>query len=68
MKQEDKSILHIITKTGIHKTIPFPIENHINESEQEKYVVDDDWYLSHGYTDFGEAIKEIEGKYYGKIK
>ena len=61
MDSKEKEILHIITKSGVRKTIPFPDQNSINESNiDEEYDVDIDWYLNHGYKKWDDAIKEIE--------
>ncbi len=64
-----KELLHIITKSGKRKTIPFPgnQDNHINEADNDEYKIDIDWYLSNGYTKLEDAIKEIE-KDYGNNK
>lgn len=45
MKTSDKDILHVIDKNGRHLTIPFSEEVGCRE-----YIVDDEWYLNHGYV------------------
>lgn len=45
MGTSDKEILHVIDKNGRHLTIPFSEDVGCKEC-----VVDDDWYLTHGYV------------------
>ena len=65
MDRKEKNLLHIITKNGEHKTIPFSANNRncINEADNEEYKIDIDWYLNNGYTKLEDAIKEIEKDY-----
>jgi len=35
----------------------------LNEKINNDYNIDVDWYLSHGYMKWEDAIKEIEGSY-----
>ncbi len=67
----ERGIIHVINKKGERKAIPYrdPLKNNdpVNEYINSEFFIDIDWYLNHGYTKFEDAIKEIEGEYYGHI-
>lgn len=64
-------IIHVINSKGERKIIPYhdPLkkDNPVNEDNNSEFSIDIDWYLNNGYTKFEDAIKEIEGEYYGHI-
>ncbi len=65
MDKKEKDLLHIITKNGERKTIPFPDnkDNHINEADNEEYKIDIDWYLNNGYLTIDQHKKNLKNKY-----
>ena len=53
--------LHITNEDGHKKVVD---SNQLNESTSKNYLIDVDWYLSHGYSKAEDMFQEIEGSYY----
>lgn len=67
------SVIHVINKKGERKVIqyrdPLKKNNTVNENNNDnEFYIDIDWYLNNGYKKIEDAIKDIEGEYYGHIK
>ena len=55
------NLVHLVDDNGNKKVVE---SKNLNESDNENYHIDIEWYLSNGYTLFEDAIKQIEGEYY----
>lgn len=64
-------LIHVINNKGERKIIqyrdPLKEKSILNENNNDEFFIDIDWYLNNGYTRFEDAIKDIEGDYYGQI-
>ena len=57
-------VVHLIDNDGNKKVIE---SKNLNESDNENYHIDIDWYLSNGYVKLEDARRQIEGVYYEQM-
>ena len=59
------NLVHLINDKGEKKVVE---SKRLNESVNDNFRIDIDWYLSNGYTPLEDAIREIEGSCYEQPK
>lgn len=56
----EKNYIHIINSKGEKKVVPFVGEELTLEDIPGNFMVDDEWYLSHGYVTLEQHKKHLD--------
>lgn len=60
---DNKLVVHLINKNGDRKIVAWTeLSKRVNESQDEEYYIDTEWYLSHGYVTHDQHLKNLKNK------